>query len=67
MTEWERLNLFPDGWTDGIPEGDLRRKGKLIKAGRYTLLGNAMHVGMAEWLGRRLLAVHNQTLQLIGA
>lgn len=47
LTEWERLQGFSDGWTDGIPD-----------SARFTALGNAMHVGMATWLGRRLTAVH---------
>lgn len=73
FTEWERLQGFPDGWTefgvdiDGamvrIPPGDLRRKingvNTLIKAGRYTLLGNAIHTGTSAWLGRRLNTVHS--------
>jgi DNA (cytosine-5)-methyltransferase 1 len=62
FTEWERLQGFPDGWTDGVPDGDLRRKKVLIRAGRYTVLGNAMHVGMAEWLGRRIVAAHAASL-----
>lgn len=66
LVEWERLQGFPDGWTAGLPEGDLRRKKVLIKAGRYTMIGNSMHVGMADWLGRRLLGVH-ASLSLIGA
>lgn len=46
LTEWERLQGFPDGWTTGVPE-----------SARYTQLGNAMAVPMAAWLGRRLMAV----------
>lgn len=46
--EWERLQAFPDNWTVGIPD-----------SARFTALGNAMHVGMAEWLAHRLLHVHN--------
>ena len=53
LTEWERLQLFPDGWTAGIPD-----------AARYTALGNAMHVGMAAWLGRRLMAVHRNLIPI---
>lgn len=53
LTEWERLQGFPDDWTTGIPD-----------SARYTALGNAMHVGMAEWLGRRLTAVHTSVPQL---
>lgn len=47
LTEWERLQGFDDDWTAGIPD-----------SARYTALGNAMHVGMATWLGHRLKAVH---------
>lgn len=54
LTEWERLQGFADDWTAMLPD-----------SARYTALGNAMHVGMATWLGRRLLAV-NTTLPQIG-
>ena len=67
FTEWERLQGFPDGWTDGIPPGDLRRNKILIRAGRYTVLGNSMHVGMAEWLGTRLMKEHQGVPQLTPA
>jgi len=56
LTEWERLQGFPDGWTEGVPV-----------SARYVMLGNAMHTGMAEWLGRRLLAVHEATPYLVSA
>lgn len=46
LTEWERLQGFADGWTEGLPD-----------SARYTALGNAMHVGTAAWLGRRILNV----------
>lgn len=46
LTEWERLQGFPDGWTEGLPD-----------SARYTALGNAMNVQMATWLGRRLVSV----------
>lgn len=53
--EWERLLGFPDYWTASMRE-----------SARYDALGNAMHVDMARWLGRRLLAVHH-SLPLIPA
>lgn len=56
--EWERLQGLPDGWTEGIPESDVRRDGVLIRAGRFTMLGNAIHTGTSYWLGRRLMSVH---------
>ncbi|MGZ4745675.1 MAG: DNA cytosine methyltransferase [Oryzihumus sp.] len=57
LLEWERLQNFPDHWTavPGNPD-----------SARFQQLGNAMNVGMATWLGRRLMAV-DATLPLIGA
>ena len=46
---------YRDGWTEGVPDSD-----------RYTMLGNTMQVGTAEWLGRRLMSVHSK-LSTIGA
>ena len=43
--ECERLQGFPDGWTAG--ESD---------SARYRMLGNAVAVPVAEWLGLRLMA-----------
>jgi DNA (cytosine-5)-methyltransferase 1 len=42
-TEMERLQGFPDGWTSGHS-----------KSVRYHMLGNAVTVPVAEWLGRRI-------------
>jgi site-specific DNA-cytosine methylase len=51
--ECERLQAFPDGWTerdaDGRPVSD---------STRYRMLGNAVCVSVAEWIGRRMLEVH---------
>jgi DNA (cytosine-5)-methyltransferase 1 len=44
--ECERLQGFPDGWTE--PHADSHR---------YRLLGNAVCVNVAEWLGRRVMEV----------
>jgi DNA (cytosine-5)-methyltransferase 1 len=44
--ECERLQGFPDGWTDGETD-----------SARYRLLGNAVCVPVAEWIGARLLKV----------
>lgn len=41
--ECERLQGFPDGWTEGFADGP-----------RYKMLGNAVAVPCAEWLGRRI-------------
>ncbi len=43
--ECERLQGFPDGWTHGA-DGP-----------RYRALGNAATVPVAEWIGRRIMAV----------
>jgi DNA (cytosine-5)-methyltransferase 1 len=44
--ECERLQGFPDGWTDGQSD-----------SARYKQLGNAVAVPVAEWLGRRIAAL----------
>lgn len=41
--ECERLQGFPDGWTEGESDST-----------RYRMLGNAVCVPVAEWIGRRL-------------
>ena len=43
-TECERLQGFPDGWTEGVSDTQ-----------RYKLLGNAVTVNVIEYLGRILL------------
>ena len=43
--ECERLQGFPDGWTDGQPDTQ-----------RYRQLGNAVAVPVAEWIGRRIMS-----------
>lgn len=53
LTEWERLQGFPDGWTAGIPDRE-----------RFTALGNAIHTGTAAWLARRIDAVHRAIPQI---
>jgi len=47
-TECERLQGFPDGWTDVDGMSD---------SARYKMLGNAMCVPVAEWIGRRIMEV----------
>lgn len=51
--EWERLQGFPDDWTAMVST-----------SARHRLVGNAMHVGMAAWLGHRLAAVHTAVPEL---
>lgn len=52
--ECERLQGFPDDWTliDGIKCPDSRR---------YAAMGNAVTVNVAEWIGRRIVAVDART------
>ena len=45
-TECERLQGFPDGWTDGQADSS-----------RYRQLGNAVAVPCAEWIGHRIMEV----------
>lgn len=45
-TECERLQGFPDGWTAGVSD-----------SARYRMLGNAVCVPVAEWIGRRIVEV----------
>lgn len=42
--ECERLQGFPDGWTEGHSD-----------SARYRMLGNAVAVPVAEWIGRRIV------------
>lgn len=58
--ECERLQGFPDGWTD---VGDMRYLGPSFSnrgtsdGPRYKALGNAVTVPVIEWLGRRIANV----------
>ncbi len=45
-TECERLQGFPDGWTEGQSD-----------SARYRQLGNAVCVPVARWIGRRIMEV----------
>lgn len=45
-TECERLQGFPDGWTDGQSD-----------SARYRQLGNAVCVNVSEWIARRMAAI----------
>jgi len=52
--ECERLQGFPDGWTDiefrGKPASD---------TARYKALGNSMAVPVMKWIGERMNLLHN--------
>lgn len=47
--EAERLQAFPDGWTD-IGQSDTQR---------YKQIGNAVTVSVVEWIARRIVEVQN--------
>jgi len=44
--EWERLQGFPDGWTEGLSD-----------RARYCQMGNAVTVNVAEWIAKRIRGV----------
>ena len=52
--ECERLQNFPDGWTD-IP---YRGKEHAPHSLRYKALGNSMNVNVMRWIGERIKAVN---------
>lgn len=45
--ECERLQGFPDNWTAGFADST-----------RYRMLGNAVAVSVAEWIGKRIVRAH---------
>jgi DNA (cytosine-5)-methyltransferase 1 len=49
--EWERLQGFPDGWTEGLSD-----------RARYCQMGNAVTVNVAEWIAKRIKGVYNEQL-----
>lgn len=49
--ECERLQGFPDGWTDIMPKGKPTPDGP-----RYKALGNSMAVPVMRWIGQRIKA-----------
>jgi DNA (cytosine-5)-methyltransferase 1 len=50
--ECERLQGFPDGWTDVLYRGKSAADGN-----RYRAIGNSMAVPVIRWLGERIQAV----------
>ena len=51
--ECERLQGFPDGWTD-VP---YRRRNHTPDGPRYKAMGNSMAVPVMRWIGQRIAAV----------
>lgn len=60
--ECERLQGFPDGWTDVPYKG----KDHPADAPRYKSLGNSMTVSVIAWLGERIKMV-NEIMEKEGA
>lgn len=59
-TECERLQGFPDGWTDiGEWTDSKGKKRQTTDGNRYKALGNSFAVPVVRWLGERLQAVEN--------
>jgi len=56
----ERLQGFPRGWTESAAQADQRGERK-----RWMLVGNAVSVPVARWIGERL-SLASQPLQLDG-
>jgi DNA (cytosine-5)-methyltransferase 1 len=50
IEEAERMQGFPAGWTAPADQGNGR------KGPRWKLTGNAVTVGVSEWIGRRLVS-----------
>jgi DNA (cytosine-5)-methyltransferase 1 len=48
--ECERLQGFPDDWTRWAADGS-----EISDSARYRMLGNAVTVSVAEWVGRRIM------------
>src|SRR5690606_6469107 len=65
--ECERLQGFPDDWTCLCDaHGDTMRC-TCPDSPRYRALGNAVAVPVAEWIGRRIVAVESGLLNHIRA
>ena len=53
--ECERLQGFPDGWTQFGEHGE-----EIADGPRYRMLGNAIAVPVAEWIGKRSVAANSK-------
>lgn len=51
--ECERLQGFPEDWTRYGADGT-----EISDSARYRMLGNAVAVPVAEWIGKRLMAIN---------
>jgi DNA (cytosine-5)-methyltransferase 1 len=57
--ECERLQGFPDDWTRYADDGS-----EIKDSPRYRMLGNAVTVDVAQWLGRRIVAAEQRRLNV---
>lgn len=53
-TECERLMGWPDGWT--AVDGDKTPDGR-----RYAACGNGVVANVSEWIGRRIMAIEEES------
>ena len=53
--ECERLQGFPDDWTRHYHDGK-----EVADGPRYRMMGNAVTVNVAEWIGRRISSVSHR-------
>jgi DNA (cytosine-5)-methyltransferase 1 len=53
--ECERLQGFPDDWTATDADGKT-----ISDSARYRMLGNAVAVPVARWIGKRILKLHTE-------
>lgn len=60
--ECERLQGFPDGYTDIMPKGKPTPDGP-----RYKALGNSMAVNCMRWLGRRIEMIEEISKEIEGS
>lgn len=60
-TECERLQGFPDGWTDIGEWTDSKGKKRQTSDGaRYRALGNSFAVPVIRWIGERIQSIENE-------
>jgi len=63
--ECERLQGFPDGWTDiGEWTDSKGKKHKAADAPRYKALGNSIAIPFWEWMARRIVAQYDRPVTM---
>lgn len=67
-TECERLQGYPDGWTDiGDWTDDKGRKRKTTDSARYKVLGNSLALPFWEWMAARIISRLNKAAPTMGS